>query len=213
MKQHDRKWEKGAVTIIEATFVFPITFFIVFFMIMAGEGYYQHARVENLVTYTAITGASRCENPMLSQFDGNSVPTDPTETDIMPYRYIFTGEAQRIAGGLQGQLEEQVSSLQPLLFKGMAPQNVSVKVDPQLNLLISSCPVSCYFEIPFPIKMIFTDMQLSFRYNVQMTASVGDPAEFVRNVGMISDLIERSQFADFLGNVKAKIDEVGGYLN
>ena len=63
MKQHDRKWEKGAVTIIEATFVFPITFFIVFFMIMAGEGYYQHARVENLVTYTAITGASRCEHP------------------------------------------------------------------------------------------------------------------------------------------------------
>ena len=56
-------------------------------------------------------------------------------------------------------------------------------------------------------------MQLAFRYNVQMTASVGDPAEFVRNVGMISDLIERSQFADFLGKVKSKIDEVGGYLN
>ena len=95
----------------------------------------------------------------------------------------------------------------------MAPRNVSVKVEPKLNLLISSCPVSCYFEIPFPIKMIFTNMQLAFRYNVQMTASVGDPAEFVRNVGMISDLIERSQFADFLGKVKSKIDEVGGYLN
>lgn len=213
MKQANWKQEDGAVTIIEAAFVFPITFFIVFFMIMAGEGYYQHARVENLVTSTAISGAARCENPMLSQFEGGGVPTDPTKTDIMPYRYIFTGEAKKIGSELQGQLEEQVSALKPLLFKGMSPQNVAVKVNPSLNLLISSFPVSCYFEIPFPIKMIFTDLELSFRYNVQMTASVGDPAEFVRNVGMISDLIERTQFQSFLGDVKAKIDELAGYLN
>lgn len=213
MQTCDRKREKGAVTIIEATFVFPITFFIVFFMIMAGEGYYQHARVENLVTQTAITGSARCENPMLSQLKDGAVPTDPTATDVMPYRYIFTGEARKIAGELQADLEEQVSAMQPLLFRGMSPQNVTATVSPQLNLLISSCPVSCEFEVRFPIKLIFTDLQLAFHYNVQMTASVGDPAEFVRNVGLISDLIERSKFADFLGKVKDKIDQVGGYLN
>lgn len=205
---------KGAVTIIEAAFVFPITFFIVFFMIMTGEAYYQHARVEYLVTSYAISGAARCENPMLGQLSGDKVNSDPISNEILPYRYIFTGEAKTIGNQIASELDEKVSSMKPMAFRNMSPHNVNVKVAPALNPLISSFPVECSFEVPFPIKMIFTDTRLSFHYTVRMTASVGDPAEFIRNVAMIEDMMERNQgIVDFAGKVKEGMKKVGSITN
>lgn len=205
---------RGAVTIIEAAFVFPITFFIVFFMIMAGEAYYQHARVEYLVTSYAISGAARCENPMLGQIDDSTVKSDPVTNSILPYRYIFTGEAKQIGNQINEELTDKVEAMKPLLFTNMAPDNVKVKSTPSLNPLISSFPVECSFEVPFPIKMIFTDTRMVFHYNVRMTASVGDPAEFLRNVAMIKDMMERNQaIVDFCAKVKEGMDKIGAITN
>ena len=57
-EQRKAPHNRGAMSIVEATFVFPIMFFVVFFMIMAGEAFYQHARVEYFVTVAAIDGAA-----------------------------------------------------------------------------------------------------------------------------------------------------------
>lgn len=206
--------EKGAVAIIEATFVFPVVLFIVFFMIMAGEAYYQRARVECAVTEAAINGAARCENPMLSASGGGSIPTDPSAADIMPYRYIFTGEASRIAAEVASELEKTVSSMEPLLFRNMSPTNVSVYIDPQMNILISSFPVECEFDIELPIGMIFTDERLKFSYSVCITTSVGDPAEFIRNVATVQDIVERNaKLTEMCGKIKEALDRVGAYTN
>lgn len=149
--------EQGAVTIIEATFVFPIVFFVVFFMIMAGEAYYQSARVEHAVTSATISGAARCENPMLGEVISiGSVPNNPTGVDVLPYRYIFTGESKQIAGEVEDELEKKIESFRPLLFRGMSPQNISVEADPHINILVSSLEVKCTFDVPFPIRMIFS---------------------------------------------------------
>lgn len=209
------KGEQGAVTIIEATFTFPIVFFVVFFMIMAGEGYYQAARMEYRVTSAAISGAARCENPMLNQLlaDG-SVPTDPTKPDVMPYRYIFTGESKRIAEGIARDLKKSALDSKPLLFKGMSPQNVSVKVEPHMNIFVSSLPVDCSFEIPFPIRMIFSNENLKMRYHIRLNVSIGDPAELVRNVAMIGDMMERSEVAtQIAGKVTDAMNKIGVYIN
>lgn len=206
------KREQGAVTIIEATFVFPIVFFVVFFMIMAGEAYCQAAKVEHAITSAAINGAARCENPMLSEvIKQGSVPTDPTAVDVLPYRYIFTGESSRVAQEVEQDLRKTITSFRPLLFRGMSPQNVSVEVDPNINILISSLPVRCTFEVPFPIRMIFSSNSIKMVYTVQMTAPVGDPSEFVRNVAMIKDVVERSETAmkaaEKLGEIAGKVGE------
>ena len=49
--------EKGAVTLIEAVIVFPIMFIIVFIMMMAGNAYYQQARVERAVVETTLNAS------------------------------------------------------------------------------------------------------------------------------------------------------------
>lgn len=203
------------MTIVEATFVFPIVFIIVFFMIMAGEAYYQRARVEHAVTAAAIDGAARCENPMLGTVmaDG-AVPTDPAATDVMPYRYIFTGEARSIANQVRRDLQKTLEDMQPLLFRNMSPKNVMVTTDLHMNPLVSSLPLECTFEIPLPIKMIFSDEQFGFRYSVQVTASIGDPAEFVRNVGMVADFLQRSQTAmKVIGGFRSAMEKVGAWTN
>ena len=42
--------ETGAVAIVEATFVFPIMFFVLFFIMMMGNIYYQQARIDDIVS-------------------------------------------------------------------------------------------------------------------------------------------------------------------
>lgn len=207
--------EKGAVTIIEATFVFPIVFFVVFFMIMAGEAYYQFARVEYAVTSAAISGAARCENPMMKELlERGSLPTDPTEPDVLPYRYIFDGEAEKICSDIESDLRNRISSFQPLLFRGMSPQNVNVTAEPHMNILVSSLPVTCTFEVPFPIRMVFSNTSMKMSYSVQMTAPVGDPSEFVRNVAMVGDILERSEKAtEIAQKVKEALEKIGAYTN
>lgn len=204
--------ERGAVTIIEAAFVFPIMFFIVFFMIMAGEGFYQFARVEYAITSAAVSGAARCENPMLGEvIKKNSVPTDPTAVDVVPYRYILTGEADKIAGEVAKNLRDTINSYKPLVFRNMSPKIVTLEVKPHMNALVSSLEVKCTFDVPFPIRMVFTNQSMDMSYTVQMSAPVGDPAEFVRNVGMIKDVIERSKVAtdimNKLGNIAKKVGD------
>ncbi len=209
-----RTGERGAMTIVEATFVFPITFFIVFFMIMAGEAFYLRACAEYYVTSTAISGAADCENPMLSAVVADGVPQNPAETEVMPYRYILTGNASDIATEVAGELEAKLESLQPLLFKRMKPAEVSVTIKPKVNVFVSSFPVECDFEVPLPIKMIFSDEKLSFKFHASATASIGDPAEFVRNVSIVSDLIERSAWGtEICQKIKAGMDKIGAYIN
>lgn len=206
--------QKGAVTIIEAAFVFPIVFFIVFFMIMAGEAYYQRACVEYEVTAAAVRGAARCENPMLSTVMSSGVPTSPDSVDVMPYRYILTGESKKIASEVEGELESRIADIRPLLFKNMAPDNVSVSIKPKMNILISSFPVQCDFDVPFPIRMIFSDEKIKVSYSVSITTSIGDPSEFVRNVSTVSDIVERSEgLTNACSKIKSAMDKIGAYTN
>lgn len=51
--------ETGAVAIVEATFVFPIMFFVLFFIMMMGNIYYQQARIDDIVSRYAIIGADK----------------------------------------------------------------------------------------------------------------------------------------------------------
>lgn len=207
--------ERGAATIFEAAFVFPITFFIVFFMIMIGEGYYQQARVEYAVTSAAINGAARVENPMLGTVIKSGVPTDPTAVDVLPYRYIFTGDGKAIGKEVQQETGSAIRKYEALFFKGMKPEGVKLKSDDvQINPLISSFPVSCSFRVPFPIKMIFFDDEISIKYTINMTASIGDPAEFVRIVAYVKDLLERSETATKVGSeVLSALSKLGQYIN
>lgn len=216
MKEHSKKQsEKGAVLLIEAAFILPITFIIVFMMIMAGEAYYQHARVEYEVTKAAVNGAARCENPMLSYVEkqGN-VPTSTNEVQIRPYRYILTSEANSIDSEIKTDLKKTVEGMRPLLWSNMSPKNVKVSGKTRVNPLLSSFQVQCDYDIEFPIRMIFSNENIKLSYSVSMVESIGDPSELIRNVSMIGDVMERFEStAHVKDNLKEIAGKIGAYLN
>ena len=215
MGKKENHGEYGAVLIIEAVFVFPIMFIIIFIMLLAGGAYFQHARVERLVVEAAIDGASRCENPMLEKVSkAGSVPTSTSDAKIMPYRYLFTGNAKSISDEVASELRNTVERLNSLAFKGMEPKNVSVKVTPKMFILISSFQVECEFDIVLPVRMLFSDEDLKFHYSVSMTEPVGDPSEFVRNISTIQDILEGNEKAASIAEkFKEETKKIARFIN
>lgn len=209
------KNQKGAMTIIEAAFVFPIMFFVVFIMLMACEAYYQYARVEKACIVAAIQGAAQCENPMLEAvLDKGAVPTSPSAVKVRPYRYILTSEAKSIAAEVGSNLQKTIDSYEALAFKGMRPSNVQVNIQPKMNILISSFPVECSFDVKLPIRMIFSNQDLTFKYSIGITEPIGDPAEFVRNVSTVQDYMERSEkIQKITGEITKAMQKLAKYTN
>jgi hypothetical protein len=216
MVEKEKNGEYGAVLIVEAVFVFPIMFIIVFVMLMAGSAFFQHARVERLVVEAALDGASRCENPMLEKVSSTgSVPKEITaDTKVMPYRYLLTQNAKKIGAEIGGELEQKVRGLQSVGFSGLEPKNVSVRATPHMFILVSSFQVECEFDIELPIRMLFAKENFRFHYAVSMTEPIGDPAEFVRNVSLVQDLLERNETVmEIAGKFQKAMQKLAKYLN
>ena len=201
------------MTIIEATFVFPIMFFIVFFMIMAGNIYFQQARVERIVTETAINAASRCENPMQALV-GDSVPDDPNNDGIKPYRYLFGGYVKDICRNIQKESTAKIENFGAMGFAGMEVKNLHLSVDPHIYMIISYVDVKCSYSVGFPIRMIFFDDTFDYDFTVHIRQPISDPAELLRNVSTVEDLIERSKVAQsFFEKLAPVLDKVKKYVN
>lgn len=210
--------QRGAVVIMEAIFVFPVVFFAIYFMLMAGEACYQYTRVEKACIQAAIAGAARCENPMLEAVQKQGeVPTGTSGVKIRPYRYIFTSEAANIANEVSGELYAAIEKFRPLAFRGMNPTNVQVSIRPKMNVLVSSFPVECSFDITLPIRMVFSGETLRYHYSVSVTEPIGDPAEFVRNVSTVQDYLERVEWgdkiSDFVEKLKGALDKLARFMN
>lgn len=207
--------QRGAMTIVEATLVFPIMFIIVFIMLMACEGYYQYARVERACIAAAVRGAARCENPMLEVVQKTGeVPTSTTAAKVRPYRYIFTSDAKEIARQMQSELEETIAGFDVVAFRGMTPDNVDVKIEPKMNILVSSFPVQCSFDITLPIRLILPLETVTFHYEIAVTEPIGDPAEFVRNVSTVQDYVQRSgKIMEYVEKIQSAMDKIARFIN
>ncbi len=82
-----REDEKGSV-IVEATYVFPIVFFVIFFLLFMGDAYYLQSQVDSLTNQAAVLAAADCADPIAAQMqEGEFKIGEWPEL----YRYIFTG--------------------------------------------------------------------------------------------------------------------------
>jgi len=95
------KEDKGAI-IVEASIVFPVMFFVLFFLILFGNVIYKQCQINSIVTEYAILGAQYCADPLLAQMEANGGAV-PTSVDVKPYRYIFGN-----MGDVEDMIEERV---------------------------------------------------------------------------------------------------------
>lgn len=206
--RHTRK-ETGAVQIVEAAFVFPIMFIILFFLIYMGNAFFVKAQVEGVVESRAIEGASYCADPMLQSIKDNNgtVPSlDNIKTE--PYRYIFGGMdsvESTIATKVQNDIEGNTASF----FNNMKPKLKTSKNNiAKFNnyVVYSTFSVEVKYELKFPIKFLGADTPTIMTISSRAEVPVSDTAEFIRNTDMVVDLFYGTKIGQAISDVFGKIN-------
>lgn len=203
------KGEKGAVQIVEAAFVFPIMFIILFFLIYMGNAYYVKAQVESVVETYALEGAGYCADPILETIkqDGSVPSLSSLKTE--PYRYIFGGMndiENKIGTSVEAELNGQSASF----FKHMLPHLKTHRANiAKFNnyVVYSTFSVEVEYVVEFPIKFLGADSPEILTINSRAEVPVNDTAEFIRNTDMVIDLFHGTKIGQSISDVFGKIND------
>ena len=189
MKQNP---ERGAL-IVEATFVFPIMFLVIFLMLVAGNGYFQKCRVDALITRYAIDGAAYCADPQLKSIDKGELPT-LANVEVYPYRAFSGSDASEIKASvsiIEDALNKSIQGLGTGLFSAMKPSNMSLSTDYSNLVLTSSYSIQCSYDIGLPVRLLFSDEWLKIGVNTRVEMPVSNVTELIRNADMAEDYMEQ----------------------
>ncbi len=205
------KSEKGSVQIVEATFVFPIMFIILFFLIYMGNAYYVRAQVEAIVAEEAIKGANYCTDPILQTIKDEGVIPKLSDLDLDPYRY-FSG-MNGIEETISREVEEKIEGSSVSLFRNMEPVVKTRRADiSKYNnyVVYSTFSVEVKCEVEFPIKFLGRSTPNLLVITSRAEIAVNDTAEFIRNTDMVIDYFEDSKLGQ---SIKGVFDKINDFLD
>ena len=197
-----RKDEKGSV-IVEATYVFPIVFFVIFFLLFMGDAYYLQSQVDSLTNQAAVLAAADCADPIAARLEEKG-QVDIGEWPEL-YRYIFTGGYMKDASGkLKERLENAVGS-NAGFFAGMKANIITCDVKYRASIIEPTCVATSKCDIRLPIRFIFADDNMTISMTAKAEAPVVDMSDFIQNVEMIGDYMESTGLTEKLNELKDKL--------
>ena len=203
------KKESGAVQIVEAAFVFPVMFIILFFLIYMGNAHYIKAQIHSVVTQGAIDGAAYCADPVLSTIRAEGKVPSLSELNVDPYRY-FSGmdsvEAQireQVIKGIEGNTSSLFSNMTPKIKTSRS--NIAKYTN---YILYSTFSVEVKCEVGFPIRFLGKATPVFLTINSRAEIAVNDTAEFIRNTDMAIDYFVDTKFGQTIQGIFEKINSV-----
>lgn len=197
--------EQRGMEIVEATFVFPIIFFVVFFLIYMGNVYYVKAMADKTVTECAIKGAALCADPLLDDVNAVGVPGTSGGMNIEPYRYLTGRKA--VESAMKKELTEKLRKNGNGLFGGMAARNVTCTADFENYVLYYTFTAEADYSVKIPLRFMGTDPPVLLRLTSRTQVPVSDAAEFINNVNMALDYYESSGVAAKVNEAIGKVKE------
>lgn len=210
--------ENGAVQIVEASFVFPIMFIILFFLIYMGNAFYMKAQIESVVAQKAVQGAAYCADPLLETIKvletikaTNTIPSI-SQLDADPYRYIIGG-MDEVEKKIGKEVKETIEASSASFFRNMGPvvKTHETKIAKFNNyVLYSTFSVDVECKIEFPIKFLGRSTPSMLVINSHSEVAVNDTAEFIRNTDMFIDYFADSKFGQ---TIKGVFDKINDFLN
>ncbi len=190
MEQHK---QRGAL-IVEATFVFPIMFLIIFMMLVAGNAYFQKCRVDSIITQLTIDGAAYAADPQLKSVDQGKLPTMGS-LEIYPYRAFSGKNAEEVTASvsfIEGEINKRIGGLKTGLFSAMKPRKVNIpQPDYDNSFFTSSLSIDASYSIELPVRMLFEKEWLSIDFACRVEMPVSNVTELIRNTGMAEDYMEQ----------------------
>lgn len=202
------KNDGGAVTIIEAVFVFPIMFIVLFLLIFLGNAFYVKSQVESSVVSLAIKGSNYCADPFLETLTENGSLPYIKDLDIQPYRYIFGGMGD-VEKAIEDEIAVEFEKKSQTLFKGMKPNLKSPhKGIAKYNnyVVYSTFSVQLQYDITFPIRFLGASEPIVLTFNSRAEVPVNDSAEFIRNTDMVIDLLGSTKIGKGISDAFSKIN-------
>lgn len=206
MKKNKRE---DGMMIVEATIVFPVMFLVIFLMIFLGNAYFQKARVESIVNELALDGAAYCADPILKTIEETKMVPALDAVDVKPYRY-FIGGMDTVEADIKNETVRRISGLSTGLFSGMKPEGYNtsgLKVQFQNKFISSSFSIDLQYKIVMPIRLLWEDDYLELRLSSHTELPVSDTTEFMRNVNMVEDYMERYGIVDEIKKMVSKVKE------
>lgn len=196
--------KESGMLIVEATIVFPVIFFAIFFLIYMGNMFYMRSQVDSAVATAAIKGASYCADPMLEQiYEKGSVPRK--NKDVKPYRY-FTSMSY-VESSVMDDLNAELKNIGSGLFSNMEIQNQTPELKYNFRLFYYTYKVSVDYKMKFPIRFLGSDEPVVLSLSSSHTAPITDTAEFINNVDMAIDYYQASGAAAYVDSVFGKIKD------
>lgn len=214
------KNDRGVV-IVEAAIVFPVMFFILLFIIFIGNLFYEQARVDDIVMRYAIKGAQCVTDPFLYDMyasDGASVPKDPGSLILEPYRYVLSFSENGCIGtvekNLSTELKNEINSGSLVFFDNTGGKYLSSENDQPCtfknHFLYSSFVVQVTYQVKIPISFMDTSSPTILKMSSRAEVPVGDTDEFIRNIDMAVDLLERTSLGE---KIESVFDKVTSFIN
>ena len=202
MKIKDK--ERGTL-VVEASIVFPIIFLVIFLMIYLGNAFYIKCRIDAIVNEMALSGAAYCADPILSKVEESGLP-GYKNVSIKPYRYLLPGGMHDTAAQIESRILDKVHDVGSGLFYHMDPEidGSDVEVEYNNGIVYSSFSVEANYRVPFPLRMLGEDDNFEVRFSSRVNVPVSDSPEFIRNINMIEDYMEKSGLMDQIDELKNK---------
>lgn len=202
------KEQKGAVQIVEASFIFPVMFIILLFLILMGNAHYVRAQVESVVEKYALSGAAYCADPVLENMRNGYTPK-LSDLNVQPYRYIFGGMGS-IETSISNSVYNEIGGNSSSFFRAMNPKIKTPKSNiAKFNnyVVYSTFSVDIKYSISFPIKFFGRTTPPLLTINSIAEIPVNDAAEFIRNTDMVIDLFSGSKVGQSISDVFTKVNE------
>lgn len=203
----ENKEEKGSV-IVEATFVFPVMFIILFILIYMGNAFVQKAQVEGIVSEYAVKGASYCTDPILTEIKENGKPPAYNAFKAEPYRYLFGGMSD-VEVAMENEVVKAIDN-SFTFFGGMKPQ-IKTQIDHiatfNNSVVYATFSVEVEYAIRFPISFLGGDRPIELNLTAREEAPVNDTVEFIRNADLVIDVFHGTRVGQSISDVFGKVND------
>lgn len=201
--------EKGAVVVVEAAIVFPITFFIIIVFILFGNLLYQQSRVDAIVARAALYMGNVFTDPVLIGSEG-SIPNETKETNIQPYRFLLGASSAEDA--TEKFIKKELENLDTGLFSDMDVKNTQITCNLKNCIVYQQAEIEVKYSVWLP--MSFFGMEPNIKMSSATTVAVTCPEEFIRNIDMIDDYLELTGAKDAIAEKWTALQtHIGAFLH
>ena len=190
-------------------------FFVLMFLLYMGNMYYLKAKINSVVSQEAITYAARFADPNQEQFDKTIPTSNQGDTQVTKelYRYLDVFNISDYGTASDVQKSELIKEIEDTgFYAGMTPANITVETHKVHNYVVyQTYEVTVNYQLKFPIRFIFSKDVVLLNMTAHEETPVIDTSEFIRNVDMAVDYVERTETGQSilttLDNTYARIEK------